>query len=170
MIVFEERLAELFDLLPVVTDANSNTYKPMFNWGTQDVLNKYLTLPSQQSKYPLIWLVNGNDLYDTMAKEVRRQNARLVIAMRSDKVDEFNPFIYETDYKMILNPLLENVLTALNGSSISYLYESEYTVKRVPNYSVNDTGEKSGTVDIWNAITLDCSISINDQCLCPIIF
>lgn len=167
MIVFEERLGELFDLLPVVTDANDNEFKPAFMWGTQDVLNKYLTLPMDQSKYPLIWLVNSEDNYDSMKVNVRRET-RLVIAMRSDKVDEFNPFIYETDYKMILNPVLDNVLTALQNSTISYLYDREFTVQRLPNYSVNDN--QNGQIDIWNAITLDCSIDINSQCLLPIKF
>lgn len=167
MIVFEERLGELFDLLPVVTDVNLNEYKPAFMWGTQDVLNKYLTLQSEQSKYPLIWLVNGEDNYDSMKHNVRRAT-RLVIAMRSDKVDEFNPFIYETDYKLILNPVLDNVLTALQNSTISYLYDREYNVQRLPNYSVNNND--NGQIDIWNAIVLDCSIDINNQCLRPIKF
>lgn len=167
MIVFEERLGELFDLLPVVTDANSNEFKPRFMWGTQDVLNKFLTLQETSSKYPLIWLVNGEDNYDSMKVNVRRET-RLVIAMRSDKSDEFNPFIYETDYKLILNPILDNVLTALQNSSISYLYDREFTVQRLPNYSVNNNG--NGQVDIWNAIVLDCSIDINNQCLLPIKF
>lgn len=167
MIVFEERLGELFDLLPVVTDANNNEFKPVFMDGTIDVLNKYLTLPSEQSKYPLIWLVNGEDKGDTMKPNIRRE-ARLIIAMRSDKVDEFNPFIRATDYKMILNPLLNNVLHALQNSSISYLYDLEFTVQRLPNYSVNNNG--NGMVDIWNAIVLDCSIDINNQCLLPIKF
>lgn len=167
MIVFEERLGELFDLLPVVTDANDNEFKPTFMWGTQDVLNKYLTLPMEQSKYPLIWLVNGEDNYDSMKPNIRRET-RLVIAMRSDKVDEFNPFIYETDYKMILNPVLDNVLTALQNSTISFFYDREFTVQRLPNYSVNNNG--NGMIDIWNAIVLDCSIDINNQCLLPIKF
>lgn len=168
MIVFEERLAELFDLLPKVKGADDVEYKVYFNWGTQDVLNKYLALGGTLN-YPLIWLVNGEDECDNMKHEVRRE-ARLVIAMHSDKVDEFNPTIYKTDYELILNPLLANMITALEGSTISYLYDREYTVKRVPNYSINDNGQQNNTVDIWNAIVLDCSIAINDQCLCPIIF
>ena len=167
MIVFEQRLGELFDLLPVITDASLNDYKPRFMWGTQDVLNKFLTLQETNSKYPLIWLVNGEDNYDSMRVNVRRET-RLVIAMRSDKSDEFNPYIYETDYALILNPVLYNVLTALQNSTISYLYEREFTVQRLPNYSVNNNG--NGQVDIWNAIVLDCFIDINNQCLLPIKF
>jgi len=170
MIVFEEKLGDILDLLPVVKDANDNEFKPFYNWGTQDVLNKYLTIEKNQLNYPLIWLVNGKDEYDEFRQKAKRNNARLVIAMHSDKVDEFNPFIYQTDYKMILNPLLDNIIKALERSNISNIYEGSYSIERLPNYSVTSRGDKNKTVDIWNAIVFDCSIEINSKCLKQIKF
>ena len=163
MIVFENRLAELFDTLPLM-NVNSNDYKVFFNWGTQDVLNKYLALTDIQSRYPLIWLTNSDDTYKTGTNYVRRDNVRLVLAMHSDKSDYFNPEVFNTDYEVVLNPLLDNVLKALKNSSISRM-DLEYKVQRLPNYSVNDN---NGSLDVWNAITLDCSIELTDNCLKPI--
>jgi len=163
MIVFEDRLAELFDTLPLM-NVNGNDYKVFFNWGTQDVLNKYLSLPDIQSRYPLIWLTNAEDSYKTGTNYVRRDNVRLVLAMHSDKADYFNPEVFNTDYEVVLNPLLENVLNAIKRSSITRA-GLDFKVQRLPNYSVN---QNEATLDVWNAITLDCSIEITDNCLKPI--
>lgn len=163
MIVFETKLAELLDTLPLM-NVNNNDYKVFFNWGTEEVLNKYLALPDMQSRYPLIWLANSEDTYKTGTNFVRRDNARLILAMHSDKVDYFNPEVFNTDYEVVLNPLLDNVLKALKNSSISRM-DLDYKVQRLPNYSVNNNNQ---TLDVWNALILDCSIELTNNCLQPI--
>lgn len=163
MIVFENKLAELFDTLPLM-NVNGNDYKVFFNWGTEEVLNKYLALKDIQSRYPLIWLTISEDTYKTGTNFVRRNNARLILAMHSDKVDYFNPEVFNTDYKVVLNPLLANVLKALRNSSVSRM-DLEYKVQRLPNYSVNGS---NATLDVWNALILDCSIELTNNCLNPI--
>lgn len=162
-VVFENRLAELFDTLPLM-NVNGNDYKVFFNWGTEEVLNKYLSLPDIQSRYPLIWLTNAKDSYKVGTNYVKRDNVRLLLAMHSDKADYFNPDVFNTDYEIVLNPLLENVLKALRNSTISRM-GLEHGIERLPNYSVNDN---NGTLDVWNVITLDCSIEITNNCLQPI--
>lgn len=169
MIVFEEKLGEVMDLLPSIIDANGNSFKPFFNWGTQDVLNKYLTLPKNQGSYPLIWLVDGVDEGKTNNTSIIR-DTRLILAMHSDKQDYFNPDIYQTDYKVILNPLLENVIKALEKSGVSEIQELKYKIEKHPNYSVTTQGEKSKTVDVWNAILFDCKIRLKDGKINTMIF
>ena len=169
MIVFEEKLGEILDLLPSIVDANGASFKPFFNWGTQDILNKYLTLPKTQEIYPLIWLVTGTDEAKTNNTSIVR-DTRLILAMHSDKQDMFNPDIYNTDFKVILNPLLENVLKALEKSGISEIQGLGYKVERMPNYSVSTQGEKSKTVDVWNAILFDCKIRLKDGVINTMIF
>jgi hypothetical protein len=169
MIVFEERLGEIMDFLPSITDANGNDFKPFFNWGTQDVLNKYLALPKTQEVYPLIWLVTGIDEGKTNNTSIIR-DTRLILAMHSDKQDYFNPEIYKTDFKVVLNPLLNNVVKALEKSGISEIQDLKYKVERMPNYSVSTQGEKTKTVDVWNAIVFDCKIRLKDGTINQMIF
>lgn len=161
MIVFEEKLGRILDLLPPSKSADDAEFKVWYNWGTQDVLNKYLVTESALTRYPLIWLTNGEDSTNVMSKYVTR-NARLVIAMHSDKQDNFNPDIYATDYDVVLNPLLKNVIVALQSSGASWIGE-DYTVQRLPNYSV--VQNQNNTVDVWNAIVLDIEITIDNNCL-----
>jgi hypothetical protein len=74
-----------------------------YDWGTLDVLNKFLILPENVSKYPLIWLITGKDTEDYISKTVTRK-ARFVIATRSNDVDQFNETQYQTDFKIFLFP------------------------------------------------------------------
>lgn len=163
MIVFETGLASIFDQLPSI-ELNGNTFKPRFNWGTQDVLNKFIALPENVSKYPLIWLVNGVDNQSTQNNKVTRNNTRLVIAKNSDAPNEFNDFQFQTDYDLVLNPLLENIIKSLERSGISKIIDYEYTVRRRPNYS--DVTNENKTLPIWNAIVFEASIELKgDRCL-----
>lgn len=162
MIVFEERLAELLNTLPNV-EVNNASYPVYFNWGTKEVLNKYLSV-TQGNAYPLIWLVDGTDEQNVARKEVARNNTRLILAINKASVDLFNPDWYQSDYKNVLNPLAENVIKALDRSSISRL-SNDYQIQRFPNYTEN--GEENATVDVWNALTIDCDITFNNNCLKP---
>ena len=80
MITFEENLGKLIQLLPIVT-IGDNDYSIKYNWGTQEVLNKYL-ITNKENSYPLIWLIVGRDTNEIKSKNISR-NARIVIATRS---------------------------------------------------------------------------------------
>ena len=169
MIVFETKLAEILDQLPLLTDANNNTFKPRFNWGTQDVLNKFITLQENISKYPLIWLVNGIDNLNTTKDVATRNNFRLILAKNSDEPNEFNDFQFQTDYDLMLNPLLENVIKAFERSGVSKIIDNAYTVERLPNYS--EVTDENKTLAIWNAIVFNCSLELRgDRCIKQIKF
>lgn len=164
MIVFETKLAEIFEQLPDLTDINENVFKPRFNWGTQDVLNKFIALPENVSKYPLIWLVNGSDDIETTKDVATRNNFRLILAKNSDVPNEFNDFQFKTDYDLILNPLLDNVIKALNRSGVSKIIDNKYSVERLPNYS--EVTNESKTLAIWNATVFNCSLELRgDRCI-----
>ena len=104
MIVFEEKLRELVALMPQWND----THTVRYDWGTIDVLNKFLLLKESVSKYPLIWLVTSKDTDDLLRNRVTR-NARFVIATRSNDVDGFNSKQYQTDYKEVLIPVKQPI-------------------------------------------------------------
>jgi len=52
MIIFEDQCARIAEVLPNVT-VGSTSKSVHFNWGTEEVLAKYLTL-SQNKNFPLI--------------------------------------------------------------------------------------------------------------------
>lgn len=158
MIVFEEKLRELVELMPRWND----THTVRYDWGTIDVLNKFLILKENVSKYPLIWLVTSKDTDDLLRNRVTR-NARLVIATRSNDVDGFNKKQYQTDYTKILIPVYNDFITLLNSSGVSKIVNSKVDKELKPNYSINDNGK--GLVTIWNAIVLDLEIEFTDNCI-----
>ena len=154
MITFEESLGKIVQLLPNVT-IGVNNYPINYNWGTQELLNKYLIL-NKENSYPLVWLVVGRDSNDINNKNISR-NARIVIATRSMNKEEFNEFQFQTYYKEILYPVQMNLIKALRMSGISQIVNEVYNSEYKPNYSFNDS--EGGLVDIWNAIELTIEIS-----------
>jgi hypothetical protein len=158
MIVVENSLKDLFAQLPTI-----NGFKPKFNWGSQDTLNLYLSQLKTTNKYPLIWLVetpeNGN--FATQAVE---KSLKLIIAKQSVHVTNTNPIIWDTEFKDVLNPLLENVLKALDRSTITEIKDSKYKIQRISNYS-EDNGKNAKTIDNWNVIVLEVDVYFKDNCL-----
>jgi hypothetical protein len=158
MIVFEEKVRELVALMP----AWENTHPIRYDWGTIDVLNKFLILKESVSKYPLIWLVTSKDTDDLLRNRVTRK-ARFVIATRSNDVEAFNAAQYQTDYKNVLIPVYNDFITLLNSSGISKIVGSTIEKELKPNYSVNDNGK--GLITVWNALVLDIEIELTDGCI-----
>ena len=170
MIVFEEQLGRIIELLPSITDAKSNVFPMNYNWGTIEVLNKYLLLPTNESKYPLIWLSTGSDENDLREPSVTRK-ARIIIATRSLNESELNPFQYQNDFSVILQPIVDNLLIGLSLSGISRYDDSNFNSERVPNYSVTyrkdlEDKTKASQIDIWNAIVLDLNITFFNTSNC----
>jgi hypothetical protein len=171
MIVFEEQLGRLISLLPTFTDANSNTFTVKYGWGDINELNKYMFVNSTQI-YPLIWLTAGEDTHDLNEPNVKR-NASIVIATKSLMQDELNPFQYNNDFKIILQPILNNLITALQRSGISMLKTDTIKTNRVVNYGVDfRIANEIKTLDVWNAIVFDAEITFTSTttCLNKIIF
>ena len=158
MIVFEEKIRDLVALIPQW----NGTHTVRYDWGTIDVLNKFLLLKESVSKYPLIWLVTSKDTDDLLRNRVTRK-ARFVIATRSNDVDGFNSQQYQTDYKEVLIPVYNDFITLLNSSGISKIVGSTIDKELKPNFSLNDNGK--GLITIWNAIVLDLEVEIIDCCI-----
>lgn len=166
MISFEEKIRDLVRQLPPHVDGNGS-FPIRYDWGTLDVLNKFLLLKENVSKYPLIWLVTGSRTQYRIRNTVSSK-ARFIIATRSNKVDEFNEFQYQTDYSKILIPAYENFIKALDGSSISNIVGDSHECEFIPNYSFNNN---EGLITIWNALVLDIEVKIDgNRCLNTIKF
>lgn len=161
MIIFEDQCARIVEVLPSVT-VGITTKSIHFNWGTEDVLAKYLTL-SQNQNFPLIWLAEGKDKNELREPSVTR-NARFIILHESQLPSEFNPYQHEYDYKRILQPICDNLLTAFKQSGISRYNDTNFDTQRVKNYSTRT--ETDSLVYICNAIVLDVELTFSGVSSC----
>lgn len=160
MIVFEDRIMEIVDLLPGHVEGQ-NSFPINFYWAKdlQDV-NQYLSV-KKDGKYPLIILVRGREQHDSRyASEITRK-CRFIIACREPDIKKLNTSRWESSYKNTLNPVTKRWLEALTVSSITRLHEG-FEIERVPNYADADAENQ---IDIWDTVVLDCTVSINDNCL-----
>ena len=176
MIVFETATDAIINVLPKSIDAIGTERNIQFGWGTIEELNKFLLLPSNVSKYPLIWLTTGKDKNDLREPSVTRR-ARFIFATASATPDELNRYQYANDFDVILQPVLDNFLHALSVSGISRYDNTDFETERLPNYSVTYRQDaqdvtRTGQIAVWNAITLDATITFtnNGECLQQIFY
>jgi hypothetical protein len=161
MIVFEDQLARIVEVLPSVT-VGTVTKSIKFDWGTETVLANYLTLAGTDA-FPLIWLEEGEDNNDLREPNVKR-NARIIILHQSQQPEQFNPYQHEYDYKIILQPILDNLLKALSQSGISRYSDNNFRTQRVKNYSMKEI-DKS-LVYVCNAIVFNAEITFSGVSSC----
>jgi hypothetical protein len=167
MISFEEKIRELVALMPPLV-IESGSYPIRYDWGTVDVLNKFLILKENVSKYPLIWLVTGSREEDRIFKTIFSK-ARFIIATRAGNVDEFNSYQYQNDYLKVLIPVYDNFIKLLERSSISTILSDKHESEIIPNYSLNK--DDKGLITVWNALVIDIELEIdNERCLKTIKF
>lgn len=165
MIVPEEILKEIFSQLPILQKQNNKPHT--YGWGNQNALNLFLVTRGTLNKYPIIWLIESENIVDMYAHNLTR-NIRLVIANVSTKTTNTNELIWNTDFKDLLNPFFENVLTALKKSGVTTIL-GDYKVQRFANYTddyFKSQGlEKSKTfaIDPWNAIVFDAKIRFEEK-------
>ena len=161
MIAFEDRLSDIVGILPKIT-VDSTELQINFDWGTEEVLAKYLLLNGKMS-FPLIWLVEGQDDNDLREPNVSRK-ARLVFLYESQAPDEFNTYQHKYYYDLILQPMLDNFITALYGAGVCRFDEKSIKTQRVKNYSMRKIEES--LLFICNAIVVDIDLTMYGNASC----
>tara|TARA_R110000764_G_C11027156_1_gene384737 strand:- start:2723 stop:3232 length:510 start_codon:yes stop_codon:yes gene_type:complete len=157
-IVVEDRLAEMFDMLPTIKDK----FKPKFGYGDKKELNAFLKNRKRTSPYPLIWLLYPyKEVHNK--RNVSIKNLELVIAVQTNSSMENSERIIKT-YKGILIPLLDDINSLFLRANILNV-NKEYEVEKHPNYSDSEEGNSSAGTLIWDAIKLTYDITITDDCL-----
>lgn len=154
MIVFEDGIAALVEQIP-----NIEAFEPVFHWGDEHELNRFITLKAQP--YPIIWLVTGQEQHDLRGRGRVQRDCRFIMAVREEKVNQLNDYRLRNSFDLYLNPLAERFIEGLQKFSITSLDNERYTLRKYPNYS--DAGENK-TIDLWDALTLNCSITMNNNC------
>lgn len=157
MIVTETILRSVFSQLPPYIDGNSKTFPIKFEWGDQPDLILYLKTIAG-NKYPLIWLVNGDQTVDRYGHKVTRR-CRLILAKDSKHVTNRNPKVWDTEFINCLNPLLANVYKALEASGVTTILSIE-NERREANYTEE---ELLKATDFWNVIILDITLRFTEK-------
>lgn len=160
MIVEETILREIFEQLPayVADTTKPEIVKPIrYEWGSQPDLIKWLKT-IEGNKYPLVWLEGSKSKYDR-SKHNSEKRCRLILANLSEKQNNRNPSIWDDDFVKCLNPLLDNVLQALERSNVTTILNT-YEVFRDANYTEEDLNK--GT-DFWNVIILDIELRFEEK-------
>ena len=166
MTVVEERLSELFYLIPARTFTDSNgvehtTPKPKYHFGDAKEANAFIN-GRKNDAYPLIYQISNTETHTEKGVDTRLE---LVLAMQNLKVSMYNTERWATSYQNVLMPLLQNVQTALEKSGI-IVSNFEYEVIKHPNYSETEAKDKTAFVDIVDAIVLTVQIKIiNGVCI-----
>lgn len=162
MIVFENELGRLVEVLPAIGDAKNNSYPIKYNWGTEEVLNKYLKYSGKES-FPLIWLENGQDTNDLREQSVTRM-ANIIILNEMQAPEEFNPYQYQYDFDLILQPIANNLVKALTNSGISRFDDRSLKSSRITKYSMRN--EDKSLIFICNSIVINANITFSNVSSC----
>ena len=161
--IIENKLNKIFEQLPEI-----GGFKPIYHFGDDLEFNKFI-LTSKKSVYPLIWQIIKKEI-DEDYSERTITDLEFFIAVRNTETDMFNTIRWETSYKNILNPLYDNIKTALKESGI-IKSDWKFTKYKRPNYSQYDNKEKNKTIDIIDVIEFSLKdVEIKDSCINKITF
>ena len=168
-IVIEDRLKEIFAYLPVMTNANSSdptaTYKPIFESGLDTSLVDYMLHAEGEKLFPLIWLAHPYREDHKRRKRVELELS-LVLAVKTDGALLSSQRMNKT-FKPILYPLMDNILNGFTRSNIVD-WDGDFEVTKFENYG--DIANRSENVFLWDAIKLEVTIELNNNCLKPIYY
>jgi hypothetical protein len=169
MIVVENRLRDMINVLPLMSNSSGEFFNVKFSFGDDKELMNYL-IEKRGEIYPLIWYI-----YPTMEthknNHVTISEAQFILAVKSN--DHYlNQERFSTNYKNFLVPLFDNFIYLLKKSNIVNLNE-EIKVVKFPNYSNEKlpgnreslkSSEKHKTFDIWDALKVTLDMQISNRC------
>lgn len=172
MIVVENKLAQAFDTLPNIgTNPNADPpaigFKPVYRWGNEHHLLKLIELfqKDQTTPYPLIYQVSNTSRPNIQRKNVE-VDLQLILAVQSLDTSLLNENRWAMNYKDVLFPLAENIRKLFFKSQM-FLWDGEYELLEFPNYG---NGKENFTIDKWDALRFDTTITITNNCLNKIYF
>ena len=154
MIVVEERLRDLFLALPSV-GYGSVDYNPIFSFGNEDYLFRFLETKKNKRTYPLIWLETP-----ITSSGYKRVDAPITLILATNSSASLsNSDRLEKTIKPLLAPLVDNCIEGLHKSGFTTLDESSVRTSNYYNYGVDNDGNTYG---VWDAIKLTCNVTITD--------
>lgn len=169
LIIAEHKVRDIVNQIPDI-DLNKNHLglKPKFGWGDKFELNRYLEVKKEGS-YPLIWMLPTTESHIDGGMSLKK-DCSFIIAHLEKNVSLFNDERYLKSYDLVLNPLTNYLIQGLRSSSISMIVGDEWNIFKHPNYSDEKSGEEHGTIALWDAVRLDCTVEFNNHCLKTIVW
>lgn len=144
MITVEKQVNDVLAQLPTV-----GGFQPAYAWGNEDQLNVYLS--RNPNAYPLIYQTSKREsIYTT--NEPIQTDWSAVVAVVNDNKDLINDERWQISYKDYLDPLAKNILTAFEYAGF-IIVDSRVDIERYPN-------EKLESMEVWDALTIRCSLII----------
>ena len=147
-----EMLESFFDDVESVY-VDDKPYKPVFDYGTVEDLNKVLrvTRRGEVNRYPLIWLPTPFKV-DYIDEFYTGGVIKLVLATNTSST-AFNKERSKTTVKKVLLPLIANITEAIKRSKFIF-GSNKYDLVYHFNYNVDE----AKSTDIWDAIELSFDI------------
>ena len=158
MIVVEERVYEVLKHLPDIQNMN-----PVYAWGDEIHLNKWLAAKNKagENTYPLIYQTSKEETQNILNDTVTT-DWRVILAVNNKNVDLFNTERWALAFRNVLNPLADHIVRGFQ--SADFLIEAgEVKLERYGNYG---DGNEHWTIDAWDALTLECTLTIHGQKIC----
>lgn len=167
MINVHKRLIEAFGTMPNigVTDT-SEGFAARYEWGDFKHLNQLIKLDGnnpQKPVYPIIYNISNSATHE-FKRNAATIDASFVIATRNTNVDMVNSQRWAASYNNVLFPLVGYMVQLFTKSQI-FAWNGEFNLFEFPNYGQTEQKESNATTDIWDALRLDTTITINDKCL-----
>lgn len=154
MIIFEDVIQEVVGQMPDILG-----FQPNFHGGNKGELNRYLKLKEQP--YPLIWLIPGRETHSIRGRDKMAMECRFVFATRELEHSQLNDYRWRNSFDKVLIPLFERFVEGIQKYNRTMFTSRDISVIKRPNYSEAD---KHKTIDLWDAIQIDCTIEVNDNC------
>ena len=163
MIVVEEKLAELFNLLPPFPDTNGNMVKPVYHFGDGIEANEFIK-KRNRAVYPLIYQNLTEETQNIKANTVSTR-LEIVLCVKT-RTEMLNTERWATTYRDVLMPLLNNIGILFTKSNI-ILSNLEFDIAKFPNYSETESKQKNAFIDIVDAIRVRVPITIDGNLCLP---
>ena len=166
MIIPEYIIRDIVKQIPAVVLNSNKTQKPQFGWGDKLELNRYLQLKKNDS-YPLIWLLPTVENHHSDG-EFCNKRLEIIIATLESNENLFNPDRYNKSFRLVLNPMADQVIKGLINSSVTKIIGATWDVFKHPNYSDNQYQDENshGTIALWDALKITFNeVEFNDNCI-----
>lgn len=168
------------ELLRSLLDQTINSkYKDkdyLVNYTEADLFELWKVLKSKKRKYPIIWLQTGYRVsQDVRGMKTNLDNLRLMF-ITLGSADDFYQRRFTDTYEEILYPLLHSFLEKIRNTAGIRLTHDNYSFSALPfndvsaldiRYSDYGNKAKSETTtlpDIWDAVLLETSLTIDNEC------
>ena len=144
-----------------------NPQKIKFGYGTKKELD--IWLKDTTEKYPLVWLVYPlEEVYTNNPQSFYTYpRARLIFAINNTSDKLVNTRVQTTRF------VLDQITGKFSELMITSKFKKFIYVDKIvnvketfrPNYSYNESQDKSATIDVWDAITYDCDLHLIPNCI-----